>query len=200
MRNEIIKIRKRKIRESALELFNKKGYFQTTTADISKKANISTGLLYHYYSSKEKLFEEIVSESIESILNYLPKDDEREFNDDELVYFTNKIIITSLDKDKTHWKLLVLLLSQQILYEIALEHLTKSTTYVAYENILQRYFKAKGYEKPDVEVKLFTSSLMGICIQYIINPNDFPIKVVMEQFACKIISNWQLKKKGINSF
>ena len=117
-----------------------------------------------------------------------------------LDYFISKVILPSLDEDKTHWKLLILLLSQQILYEIALEHLTKSTTYVAYENILQRYFKAKGYEKPDVEVKLFTSSLMGICIQYIINPNDSPIKVVMEQFACKIISNGQLKKKGINSF
>ena len=187
-RDEIKKIKKSEIQKSALGLFGENGYFQTSISDISKKANISKGLFYHYYTSKEELFEEIVIESIESIMNYFPKNNEQEFNDDKLVYFTTSIIIPSLDNDKTHWKLLILLLSQQILYKIALKHLTKSNAYIEYENILCRYFKAKGYEKPDVEVKLFTSSLMGICIQYIIDPSDFPIKMVMEQFICKIIS------------
>lgn len=186
-RKEIKKIKKSRIQESALELYSKNGYFQTSIADISKKADISKGLFYHYYSSKEELFEEIVIESVESILNYLPSNSKQEFNDDELAYFLIKIILPSLDKNRTHWKLLTLLLSQQILYEIAFERLTKSIVYIEYENIIQEYFKAKGYEKPDVEVKLFTSSLMGICIQYITNPVAFPVNAVMEQFANSII-------------
>jgi len=51
------------------------GYFQTSISDISKKANISKGLFYQYYTGKEELFEEIVIESIESIMNYFPKKD-----------------------------------------------------------------------------------------------------------------------------
>jgi len=185
--NEIKKVKKSEIHKSALELFSDKGYYQTSIADIAKKSNISKGLFYHYYFSKDALFEGVVIESFESILNYFPQNKEQDFNDDNLAYFTNKLIIKSLESNKTHWKLLILLLSQQILYEIALKHLTKSTAYIGYENILQRYFKAKGYKKPDIEVKLFTSSLIGICIQYIINPTDYPVKDVMEQFTSRIV-------------
>ena len=188
-------INKKEIHKSALVLFGNNGYFQTSVTDITKKANISKGLFYHYYSSKETLFEEIILESIESLLNYLPQNEDEKFNDDNLVYFINKVILPSLENDKTLWKLLVLLLSQQILYKIATMYLMKSNAYIEYENILNRYFKTKGYEKPDVEVKLFTASLMGICIQYIVNPSGFPVKIIMEQFTSKIISKGQVAKK-----
>ncbi len=186
-RDEIKKVKKSNIHDSAIKLFSNKGYFQTSISDISKKANISKGLFYHYYSSKEVLFEEIVLVSIESILNYFPKNEKQEFSDDDLAYFLNKIIIPSLDNNKTKWRLLILLLSQQILFELALKHLTKSKDYIKFENILQKYFKTKGYEKPDIEVKLFTSSLMGICIQYIANPKDFQLTEIMQQFTNRVV-------------
>jgi AcrR family transcriptional regulator len=50
-RDEIKKIKKSEIHKSALELFSKNGYFQTSIADIVKKSNISKGLFYHYYCS-----------------------------------------------------------------------------------------------------------------------------------------------------
>jgi len=186
---------KSRVRKSALALFSVNGYYQTSIAEITTNAHISKGLFYHYYSSKEALFEEIILESINTILDNLTQNNDGEFNDDKLVYFLNKVILPSLENDKTRWKLLVLLLSQQILYKFALKHLTKSNVYIEYENILNRYFKTKGYEKPDVEVKLFTASLMGICIQYIVNPSGFPVKIIMEQFTSKIISKGQVAKK-----
>ena len=76
-RDEIKKIKKSEIQKSALGLFSKKGYFQTSIADISIKTNISKGLFYHYYSSKEALFEEIILESIESIINYVPENNDQ---------------------------------------------------------------------------------------------------------------------------
>ncbi len=165
----------------------KRGIFKHQL-QIYLKELISKGLFYHYYTGKEELFEEIVVESIESLLNYLPHNNEEDFNDDKLVYFINKVILPSFDNNQTQWKLLNLLLSQQILYETAANYLTSSTTYIEYENILMGYFNAKGYKDPDIEVKLFTSSLMGICIQYIINPSGFPIKEIMKQFTSRIIT------------
>jgi len=181
-------ITKSRIRKSALTLFSVDGYFQTSIAEISTGAHISKGLFYHYYSSKESLFMEIVLEHVELLLNSLPQNNEEDFNDDKLDYFINKVILSSLDKDKTHWKILILLLSQQILYETAFSYLTKSNTFIEYERMLCRFFKEKGYENPDIEVKLFTSSLMGICIQYITNPSDMPIKKIMNQFTSNIIT------------
>ena len=177
-----------RIRKSALKLFSVVGYFQTSIAEITTNAHISKGSFYHYYSSKKALFEEIILESIESLLNYLPNNNEEDFNDDKLVYLINNVVLPSLDNDTTHWKLLIMLLSQQILYEPAFNYLTKSSTFIEYERMLCHFFKEKGCKNPDIEVKFFTSSLMGICIHYITSPSDMPIKKIMNQFTSNIIS------------
>ena len=44
----------------ALELFVKKGYSDTKIGDIAKAANMSMGLMFHYFESKEQLYEELV--------------------------------------------------------------------------------------------------------------------------------------------
>ncbi len=48
------------ILQTALELFIRKGYGETKIADIAQAANMSMGLLFHYYPSKEKLYEELI--------------------------------------------------------------------------------------------------------------------------------------------
>lgn len=50
---------------AALELFVSKGYAATKITDIAKKANMSTGLMFHYFESKEKLYEELVQMGLE---------------------------------------------------------------------------------------------------------------------------------------
>lgn len=44
----------------AAELFAKNGYADTKIGDIAKAADMSIGLLFHYFESKEKLYEELV--------------------------------------------------------------------------------------------------------------------------------------------
>lgn len=57
--------RKQKIIFAALELFVSKGYAATKITDIAQKANMSTGLMFHYFESKEKLYEELVQMGLE---------------------------------------------------------------------------------------------------------------------------------------
>lgn len=52
--------RRQLIFDKAIELFAKKGYADTKIGDIAKAADMSVGLMFHYFESKEKLFEEIV--------------------------------------------------------------------------------------------------------------------------------------------
>ena len=58
---------KENILQSALTLFSSKGFFNSSIRQIAKQANISTGLLYNYFESKEDLLTEIVNNSFESI-------------------------------------------------------------------------------------------------------------------------------------
>jgi len=52
--------RKQAILEAGLNLFVRMGYNATKISDIAKEVNMSVGLLFHYFESKEKLYEELV--------------------------------------------------------------------------------------------------------------------------------------------
>lgn len=60
IRDEQKEQRRELIIEKAIELFAKNGYANTKIGDIAKAADMSVGLMFHYFESKEKLFEEIV--------------------------------------------------------------------------------------------------------------------------------------------
>lgn len=60
VRDEQKEQRRQLIFDKAIELFAKKGYANTKIGDIAAAADMSVGLMFHYYESKEKLFEAIV--------------------------------------------------------------------------------------------------------------------------------------------
>jgi AcrR family transcriptional regulator len=49
--------RRQQILDTVLAVFAKKGFAQATIKDIAAAAGMSSGLMYHYYSSKESLLE-----------------------------------------------------------------------------------------------------------------------------------------------
>jgi AcrR family transcriptional regulator len=55
MDSENEKNKRERILVAALRLFNKEGFEKTATAKISKEAGVATGLLFHYFPSKEEL-------------------------------------------------------------------------------------------------------------------------------------------------
>ena len=52
--------RKRAILMTALNLFVKRGYHETKISDIAEAVPMSTGLMFHYFESKEELLLELV--------------------------------------------------------------------------------------------------------------------------------------------
>ena len=65
MEQETIGVKER-ILNVAIEEFAQNGYKAASTNVICKKANISKGLLYHYYNSKEKIYITVVRHVIDS--------------------------------------------------------------------------------------------------------------------------------------
>jgi len=67
--NEEIKdLRREQIRSNALKLFARKGLAATKITDISTASNISQGLLYHYYKSKEEIFVELLRDAYDKMI------------------------------------------------------------------------------------------------------------------------------------
>ncbi len=51
--------RKKEILDAALKLFSRKGYEETSMDEIAERAELSKGILYYYFHSKEELFYEV---------------------------------------------------------------------------------------------------------------------------------------------
>jgi AcrR family transcriptional regulator len=54
--------RRRQIMEAALPVFAERGFKGATNRDIAEAAHIAPGLIYHYFASKEDLFNAILDE------------------------------------------------------------------------------------------------------------------------------------------
>ena len=52
--------RREEILRAAMHLFVRKGYAGTKVGDIAEAVGMSTGLLFHYFESKEALYEELI--------------------------------------------------------------------------------------------------------------------------------------------
>ena len=61
---EVKDARRTKILAAASRVFARNGLAATKAADIAVEAEMSTGLLYHYFGGKEELFSAVVSEAL----------------------------------------------------------------------------------------------------------------------------------------
>lgn len=57
--------RKDRIFAAAVDLFNKKGFSNTSMQDIAEKSNVAVGTLYNYFPSKHDLLLDIIQEQME---------------------------------------------------------------------------------------------------------------------------------------
>lgn len=57
--------RRKAILMAALHLFVEKGFYETKIADIANAVSMSTGLMFHYFGSKEELLLELVRMGVE---------------------------------------------------------------------------------------------------------------------------------------
>jgi AcrR family transcriptional regulator len=93
-RSEQKERRRKQILSAGLDLFVQKGFSDTKVSDIADAANMSAGLLFHYFESKERLYEEIVRIGIEKSESALTFDNSEPFSFLERVA---KSILAGLD-------------------------------------------------------------------------------------------------------
>ena len=60
---------KRKIFETSIELFAKKGYEATSIEEITSIVGVAKGTLYYHFSSKEEIFNFLVEEGMKLLKN-----------------------------------------------------------------------------------------------------------------------------------
>ncbi len=59
--------RKKQLLQVALDVFIEKGYYGTSTREIARRAGVSSGLLFHYFSNKDSIYLELVKIGVEEM-------------------------------------------------------------------------------------------------------------------------------------
>lgn len=72
--------RRQEIAQAAIEIFSKKGFHETTVAEITQGLGISTGTFYVYFQDKRELFLEVVDQVVRAIVGGMAEEIKGEDN------------------------------------------------------------------------------------------------------------------------
>lgn len=99
---------------AGLDLFIRRGYSATKIKDIADQVGMSVGLLFHYFETKEKLYEELIRQGVMYPMNLIGED-----SLDPLTVFQNMVeqIFHLIQLDPVVAKIFVLM--NQALYNEA---------------------------------------------------------------------------------
>ncbi len=186
-KNQIIEIRKQKttlIKQVALELFANQGYYVTSISKIAKAAKISKGLIYNYFESKEALITEIILEGFDVIGNAFDRNKDGVLTNKEFTYFIDESFLM-LKSDTHFWKLYFSVLIQPVVMQLVQHKLMQILT--PFLNTTTNYYKSKGVENPVAHARFLGAILDGIALNYIADPEGFPVneikKILIEKFV-----------------
>ena len=98
--------RRNEILAAGLDLFIRRGYASTKISDIASQVGMSVGLLFHYFESKEKLYEELIKNGVTGPMSIMT-----DSGVEPIAFFeaTAKWILGSLKSDTVFAKYFVLM-------------------------------------------------------------------------------------------
>ena len=179
------------IKETALELFAKLGYENTSISRIAKEAGISKGLMYNYFESKKALLQDIILEALEvneKVLEDVLATEETPF---EQLKKMLTITVSLVKSNLNHWKLLSALAFQPHILDEFMPIIQSKQQHFMEMGI--DLFSRLGVEDPMKESMFFGATLDGMFLHYMSFPEQYPLEemavFVLEKYETKQVLN-----------
>ena len=173
---------KEHIADVALQLFADKGFGNTSIAMIAKKAGVSQGLIYNFYSSKEDLLMEILNRGFAGIKTSMESYAKER---DPHKAITKHIASTFdlVDENKEYWRLF-----HSIRMQNTVKQFLDDTYYSSLQLILTtltQHFRKMKYANPATEAKIFFATIDGLVNHFLMNEEEFPLKKIKKHLIQK---------------
>jgi len=172
--------RKAEILEAAIELFAEKGFQGASISLLAKKAGISKGLVYNYFSNKDDLVKEVIDQGMIKMFEHftLPSD---VFTDADMDRLINQNF-NLLDESPHYWQLYFSVIMQPEIMKLTIESIMKIVMPMMQH--LSSYFESKGYKDSESEAYFIGSLMDGVSLNYLYNkeiyPRDYAIRRIKE--------------------
>ncbi len=185
---EKIRIEKRQqIMDAALQLFSTEGYHSTSISKIASSAGISKGLIYNYFNSKESLMLSILEHGMKQLAEFFDPNKDGVLTEDEFDYMVERSFDAVIE-NPTYWRLYFGILMQAGIYDLV-KHMYQSVLEHTMK-LLVDYYEKRGVKDPLDEALLFGAVMDGISLNYLLNPEMFPL----EEFKQRIIDKFGHKE------
>ena len=178
--------KRRAILSTALEIFVQDGYFTATGASIAKATEISEDKLFAYFETKEDLLHTIVAEAVHILFDGLDPNDDGHLQEVELLFFINDYF-DSIEKNLKFFKLFYALRLQAGVLKLYQQELDEIVSMKF--DVLNEYFSQSGAADPEMETEFLTSMLDGIAMNYVLEPEGYPIDAMQQK-----VLNMYIKK------
>lgn len=186
-KKEFEKIRKKSrqlIIDKAMQLFAEKGFQNTTISNIAEEADISKGLLYHYFDSKDKLLKEIINKSFREIDEFMNINQSNAEPYDRLTKFID-VFFNSLKEKRNVWKLY----SKIMLQPGMSAKFQEMTNY--YTNTFRPLVKSlyPGLSAKEIELETIILGIFidGLIYNYVIAPDAFPLHEIKDKLIKRLL-------------
>lgn len=165
---------KRKIFETSMDLFAKKGYDATSIEEITAEVGVAKGTLYYHFSSKEEIFNFLIEEGMNLLKNSIKiKIDKQEKYIDKL----RAIVLIQIKIIAKYENFMTIVLSE------LWGNSTRSKTCKKYVDEYLQIVKAivqEGINKEEIKpynVDILTSEIFGLACTSLLRKKNGEIKV-----------------------
>lgn len=169
---------RRKILDTALELFAANGFHTTSVDAIASQAGVSKGLIYNYFESKEQLLEELVMGTMRDMMaSFEPVLREPDARAQVRAFVEQMFAMVERDPHfwRLYWSLLVQPSIPKQLQDRFLEFMHEML------GLFADAFSRIGSTLPLADAWLFAASMDGLAMYYLFDPERCPIDDIKTQ-------------------
>jgi AcrR family transcriptional regulator len=176
--------RKESIMASALKLFANKGFKETSVVDIARDANVSKGLMYNYFTSKDELVREIIIEGTHKMIGDLDFDFTQKLNRERFILMLNGYF-DLIKQNSDYWRLYLATLSQPSVAELVKNDLFEVLD--PFIELVSQYYIEKGVKFPMAYAFLLAAIFDGVGMDYFFVTEGYPLdeikQIIIEKFV-----------------
>jgi AcrR family transcriptional regulator len=173
---------KAQILTTALRLFCDMGYYASSIGAIAKEAQISKGLLYHYFQSKEEVLEALVDLRINDVLVVM----NAAATQPKPALQIEHIAAGALADKPDVFRFYLNLFSQPKADPIVAKYTQKLMNEQSRQFEVQtQMFCELGVANPRQRSLYFSATLQGVMLMYSTYPNGFPIDALKAQIVAE---------------
>jgi AcrR family transcriptional regulator len=166
------------IMRTALTLFATQGYHNTTISQITAKAGISKGLLYHYFTSKEQLVEGIVLEAVDTAETMINHGLDYQHPQQSLTAMI-KMSFAAIQNNVEYWRFITALSLQPYIQKTIMEKLAGRVAMSIQK--IEGLYRNMGKKQAALHARLLVAACDGVALHYLSNfEENYPLQDMQE--------------------